>query len=249
MNPAAMATASPRLLLDYPIEAFAAIVLRYLGDGYIPPKSPALCEGWVEDYKRTINDPTSRPIESILRADPGPKGEFESVPEGHASWPLFAIWRANNAWQQHTVGVDKCRVLVRFIWALPRHSETERLWPLLGVFDFYLRRILMNLYRDPESKRLLNAALVRDYALPWQSYRTEQGGKGPGNQALYLTLSGQFEFDTYWERTIQALDITPPDFNAAYFSYLLQYRKESGSIADARLIPELASIVTPIFQG
>lgn len=255
---------APRIVLDVPIEAFAAIVLRRLGDGYSPPRTPDLVGGWVDDFRRTfdgcISSPAetggeceggTKPIASVFRANPmvGPGNSFQAVPHGEGSYPLFAIWRDQNQWAQFTNGTDRNRVTVGFCWALPANNETQRMWPLLTQFDFLLRRVLKNIYWDVETKALLNAALVRDYVNPWQTYRSKPGHSGAQGQAIYLTLTGEFQFDTYWERTPQNHGYTYQGFNAAYFTYLLRGRGESGSIQDSRLHPELASAAFPISQA
>lgn len=243
--------ASPRKLVDIPIEAFAAIVVRHLGDGYIAPRAPAICEGWVADFKATFNNPTTRPIETVFKADPrtGPQKFFDAVREGEASWPLFAIWRAKNQWSQHTVNVDKNRVTVKFCWVLPPHEDIERNWPLLTTFDFHLRRILKGTFRCAEDRELLKSASVGDLATPWQTYQTDQGYMGPAGKTIYPTLTGSFQFDTYWARTEENLGLTLEAFNQMYVNYTLRARKESGSMDDVRLMPPLSSAANPILPG
>lgn len=240
--------ASPRLLIDHPIEAFGAIILRHLGGGYTAPLTPKIGEGWVADFRRTFDNAETKPIETLFRADPklGPKDHFQAVEEGEASWPLFAIWRKSNKWDQHTIGVDKNRVTVAYVWVLPPSANTERNWPLLSVFDNHMRRVLRAIYFCKEDKDLLTAALVRDFALPWQSYTSRQGYEGPGGKTLYPTLAGEFQFDTFWERTADNHGMVYPAFNAAYTTYVLRGRDGSGNLTDTRLIPELASLAYPI---
>ncbi len=243
--------ASPRTLIDVPIEAFAAIVVRHLGADYIAPRAPAICEGWVADFKQTFDNPGTRPIETVFKADPmmGPQKFFDAVREGEASWPLFAIWRTGNQWSQWTNGVDKNRVTVKFCWVLPPHENTERNWPLLTVFDFHLRRILKGTFRCAEDRELLKAASVMDLATPWQTYTTEQGYKGPGGKVLYPTLSGSFQFDIYWAKSEENYGLLLPAFNRLYVNYTLRARKESGSMYDVRLMPPLSSAADPILPG
>jgi hypothetical protein len=240
--------AAPRLVRDLAIDAYAAIIVRHLGDGYIAPRYPELCEGWVQDFKATFDNRETKPIETVFRADPmkGPNKVFDSPKEGEVSWPLFCIWRRRTQTKRFTVAVDQKRVTVEFAWVLPPHSETERIWPLLSKFDEHLWRVLRALFRVPQDKELLNAALVRDYALPWQTYETEQGFFGPGGQNLYPTLTGRWQYDVYWERTEYNHGLIHEAFNRAYFNYFIRYRKESGSMDDARLNPPLSSGVNLI---
>lgn len=248
MNPRVESEASPRVLVDAPVEAFAAIVLRYLGGGFTAPRQPKIAEGWVADFRATFANHTINPIETVFRANPFANGgeKFDAVPEGEASWPLFAIWRRRNQWKQHTNGVDANLVTIEFAWVMPPNRNTEQLWPLLTVFDHHFRRVLKGLYRDKETMTLLNEALVRDYVLPWQSYSTEQDFAGPAKRAIYPTLRGSFQFQTYWARTEENLGLIHPAFNRAYFEYLLRHRKESGSMEDVRLNPSLISAADPI---
>ncbi|OPZ10340.1 MAG: hypothetical protein BWZ07_02710 [Alphaproteobacteria bacterium ADurb.BinA280] len=240
-TPAADLTISPRIVLDYQIEALAAIILRHLGDGYIAPIQPKICEGWVADFQRTYDNPQTRPIQTLFRADPMKGKNFDAVKEGEASWPLFAIWRSKNVRRPHTAGVDKNTMTVKFMWVLPPHSETERIWPLLQQFDEHLRRVLTNTFRCVDDRRLLDAALLRDFALGWQAYETEMGYMGPSQQMIYPCLAGSFQAEQFWPRTVDNLGMDLPAFHHAYFEYLLRHRLESGSIDDARLNPELAS--------
>ncbi len=248
MNPATDKSTSPRRLLDEPVEAFAAIVLRYLGGGYVAPRQPKIAEGWVADFQETFSNHTILPIQTVFRANPFKKGgkKFDAIPEGEASWPVFAIWRSRNAWKQFTVGSDANTVNINFAWALPGSANVERNWALLTHFDHHFRRVLKGIYRDEETKALLNAALVRDYMLPWQSYQTDQDFDGPAQRAIYPTLTGTFQFSTYWGRTEENLGLIHPAFNRAYFEYLLRHRKESGSMEDTRLNPSLISGADPI---
>lgn len=240
-TPAQDLTISPRVVIDYQVEAFAAIITRHLGDGYIAPREPKLCEGWVADFKRTFDNPGTRPIQTVFRADPMQGKNFDAVKEGESSWPLFAIWRSKNVRRPHTVGVDRTTMTFKFMWVLPPHSETERIWPLLQQFDEHLRRVLTNTQRCTDDRRLLDAALLRDFALGWQQYESEMGYMGPSQQIIYPTLSGKFEVEQFWERTDSNLGLELPAFQYAYFDYLLRHRLESGSLDDARLNPQLAS--------
>lgn len=240
-TPFADLTISPRIVLDYQVEAFAAIILRHLGDGYVAPREPKICEGWVADFRRTFENPETKPIETLFRADPMKGKNFDAVKEGQASWPLFAIWRSKNVRKQHTMGVDKTTMTIKFMWILPPHSETERNWPLLQQFDEHLRRVLISTSRCTEDKRLLDAAYIRDQCLNWNTYEAEFGYFGPSQQIVYPAMSGQFQVEQFWERTVANLGMEIPAFHHAYFEYLLRHRLESGSMIDARLHPQLAS--------
>ncbi len=252
-DPALASEIAPRIITDLPIEAYAAIIVRHLGDGYFEPRFPKLADGdgWVKNFKATFDNPCTKPIETVFRANPltGPNNVFDGVQSGEVSWPLFAIWRSRNHWKRYTNAADQNLVTLEFCWVLPPHSQTERNWPLLTEFDFHLRRVLRGIYRCTQDKELLSAALVRDFTFPWQTYETELGYKGPAGKALHPTLTGRFQFDIFWEKTQYNHGLILEAFNFAYANYFLRYRKESGSMDDARLNPPLSSLAKLLVPG
>ncbi len=245
----------PRILVDHPIEALVAIVLRHLGGGYLAPdrrnidRYPQLCIDWLEDFRHTFQDPDIYPIRTAFRANPFTKGgrELDGPREGEANYPLFAMWRKTNDWKQFTVQADSNRVTVEWAWILPPHEDVERNWPILTHFDFNLRRCIDGIKQSKEDRDLLKAAGVADICR--EKWVTEQGFKGPANRAIFPTLTGSFDFQYYWQRTEYTLGLDLPAFNRLYAEYFLLSRREDGTIVETRLNPRLSQMVPMTVQG
>jgi len=233
-------------IYDWQIVAWTAIIVRHLGGGYVPPRFPALCESWLENFRVTFANPETRPIETVFNANPfgGSGALLDVVKEGDVSWPLFAIWRDRTNSKRHTASVDRRRTTVKWLWMLPGQSETERLWPLLGEFDEQMRRVIAEVQRCPEDRNLLRAARIGDYARAYQTYQSEEGYRGPNGQTIFPTLTGSFEYDSYWSNSEAGWGLLLDAFNGAYFDYLLRGKTESGSLVDTRMTPPLESAAT-----
>ncbi len=208
-------------LCDVQIEAFVAIIYRRLGLGVAPERAPALCGTWLEDFRDTYGDAKMRPIMTVYRANPF-RGRTPF--EGNASYPLFAIWRAKNAWKPFTNDTDENTATAMFKWILPSEADTEKVWPLLGAFDSNMRRILEHAVEEGDDFALLEKAHVSEYSV---EIKSDQAFDGPGqpSQLLYPTLTGSFTFKGAWRRTQHNLGLELEEFTEAYLSYMLWGQK------------------------
>lgn len=249
MNREFLQSGTPRILLDYPVEALAAIVLRHLGGGYLAPERrdieryPALCLNWVADFRATFDcvDENAQPIGVVFRANPFSKNgkDLDAPEEGEVNYPLFAIWRSNNTHQPFTVQADTNRIKVMWAWVLQANKNTERIWPLLTHFDWNFRRAIDGIKRCKADRELLKAAGISDICR--ETWTSENGYKGPAGHLLYPTVVGSFEFQFYWQRTEFTLGLNLEPFNHAYVEYFLRSRIGDGSLTDTRLSPPLMS--------
>lgn len=251
MNAAFNADGHPRVLVDYPVEALLAIIIRHIGGGYLAPERrdieryPALCINWLEDFRATFNNDKTYPIQTVFRANPfGNNGKsLEAVQAGEANWPLFAMWRSGNEWTPFTVTDDQNRITVNFVWVMPPHRDVEVNWALLTHMDFHLRRVIDGIKRCKEDRDLLKAAGISDICR--EGWKSEQSYKGPAQRVIYPSLTGAITFRYYWKRTEYQMGLDLPVFNAAYAEYFLRTKRSSGDFQDTRFLPALLTSWQP----
>ena len=232
------------VITDAPVDAMRAFLqARLNGHATFPGNvRETLC----------IEDSACLPVNATYACDPFTVDGFaDAVASGNSAFPILGVFRSDEKWSEWTWEQDKSRSTLNLRWILPADQNADRTWPLLREFVRLTRILIQALspnfpvdatseYHAGRAADRATLTAVGVFGLAEELFDATYAYDGPGNQALYPTLTLKMDFHCREQWDPSSLE----DFTSFEGKYHLKGTGSDGDAAPA--FNPLVTARTPI---